>query len=62
MATLKRMTRALPFIKHYIDKVKREKDYTHLAQGYFDAGYYNADAPVKLKYADSAIVICQTIK
>lgn len=48
--------RALPFIKHYIDKAKREKDYTHLAQGYFDAGYYNADAPVKLKYADSAIV------
>lgn len=27
-----------------------------MAQGYFDAGYYNADAPVKLKYADSAIV------
>ena len=47
--------RALPFIKHYIDKAKREKDYTHLAQGYLDESYYNSNVDVKLKYADSAI-------
>ena len=47
---------ALPFVKKYIDKAKKEKDYPHLSQGYLDAGYYNSNINLKFKYADSAIL------
>lgn len=47
--------RALPYVKQYINKAKYEKDYSHLSQGYLDAGYYNSNVKLKLKYADSAI-------
>lgn len=47
--------RALPYIKQYISKAKKEKDYSYLSQGYLDESYYNSNIDVKLKYADSAI-------
>lgn len=40
---------ALPFVKKYIDKAKKEKDYPHLSQGYLDAGYYNSNINLKFK-------------
>lgn len=47
---------ALPFIKNYIKKGKKENDLSSLVRGYLDASYYNPTPSVKIKYADSAIV------
>lgn len=52
-------TTALSDIKLYIAKAKQEKDYEHLTQGYFDAGFFNANEKIKLKYADSAITVAE---
>ncbi|USL94879.1 helix-turn-helix transcriptional regulator [Riemerella anatipestifer] len=52
-------TTALGDIKRYIAKAKHEKDYDHLTQGYFDAGFYNSNEKIKLKYADSAIITAE---
>ena len=48
--------KALPFIRQYINKAKKEKNYSQLIQGYLDEGVYNPDNTLKLKYADSAII------
>ncbi|WP_048512312.1 helix-turn-helix domain-containing protein [Chryseobacterium sp. FH2] len=48
-------SRAFPYIKPYINKAKKEKDYTKLVQGYKDGIFYSGSDEEKLKYADSMI-------
>lgn len=47
---------ALPFIKNYILKAKKENDLSCLVRGYLDGSFYNSNPAIKIKYADSAIV------
>lgn len=47
---------ALPFIKNYILKAKKENDLSCLVRGYLDGSFYNSIPSIKIKYADSAIV------
>ncbi|MGK6342536.1 helix-turn-helix domain-containing protein [Chryseobacterium sp. DT-3] len=46
---------ALQFIRQYITKAKKEKDYQHLVQGYLDGILYSPSPYQKLKFADSTI-------
>jgi YesN/AraC family two-component response regulator len=46
---------ALPLIRKYIAKAKRENKYPRLVEGYLDAIQYSPRSNDKLKYADSAI-------
>lgn len=46
---------ALPLVRQYIIKAKREKDYLRLVQGYKDGILYSSKANDKLKYSDSTI-------
>lgn len=46
---------ALPFIRLYIDKAKKEKNYHQLVQGYLDGIFYSPSPYEKLKFADSTI-------
>lgn len=48
--------RALPYIKKYIAKAKKEKNYFKLVQGYRDGVLYSSNPSVKLNYADSTII------
>ncbi len=48
-------SKALPYIKHYINKAKAEKNYEKLVQGYKDGIFYSNTKEEKLKYADSMI-------
>lgn len=48
--------KALPFVFQYIHLAKKNKDYTHLVQGYMDAAFFNPSIIIKTKNADSAIV------
>lgn len=52
-------TTAIADIKQYIAKAKQEENYDRLTQGYFDAGFYNTNEKLKLKYADSAIIAAE---
>ena len=47
--------RALPVVRLFISKAKKENNYEKLVKGYEDAFYYSNDATLKLKYADSCI-------
>ncbi|MGI9651954.1 helix-turn-helix domain-containing protein [Chryseobacterium sp. RLHN22] len=47
--------RALPFVKLYINKAKKEKNKEKLVQGYRDARQYCVSLDKKFKYADSTI-------
>ncbi|WP_295677696.1 helix-turn-helix domain-containing protein [uncultured Empedobacter sp.] len=47
--------RALPVVRIFISKAKKENNYEKLIKGYEDAFYYSNDATLKLKYADSCI-------
>ncbi|WP_435522762.1 hypothetical protein [Chryseobacterium indoltheticum] len=47
--------RALPFVKLYINKAKKEKNQEKLVQGYRDARQYCISLDKKFKYADSTI-------
>ncbi|MXS71595.1 helix-turn-helix domain-containing protein [Flavobacteriaceae bacterium W22] len=47
---------ALRHVEIYLLKSKKEKNYEELKQGYEDYSYYSSDKPMKLKYADSAII------
>lgn len=55
-------SRALPFIKKYIAKAKKEKNYPKLVQGYRDALYFSSRPSEKLKYADSSIIAAKITK
>lgn len=46
---------ALQFIRQYIDKAKKEKNYQQLVQGYLDGILYSPSPYQKLKFADSTI-------
>jgi AraC-like DNA-binding protein len=46
---------ALPLIRTYINKARKEKNYPQLVQGYKDAILYSVSSDDKLQYADSAI-------
>lgn len=48
--------KALPFIKNYILKAKKENDLSCLVRGYLGGSFYNSNPAIKIKYADSAIV------
>ncbi|WP_267403933.1 helix-turn-helix domain-containing protein [Chryseobacterium sp. GM_Chr_2] len=48
-------SKALPYIKNYINKAKAEKNYEKLVQGYKDGIFYSNTKEEKLKYADSMI-------
>ncbi len=47
--------RALLYIKIYLKKAKKEKDYEEILQGYQDAVFFSKDKSEKLKYADSCV-------
>lgn len=47
---------ALPYVKVYILKAKKEKDFYHTVAAYKLAVFYNADPYLKLKYTDSTII------
>lgn len=47
--------RALPVVRLFINKAKKENNYEKLVKGYEDAFYYSNYATLKLKYADSCI-------
>jgi len=47
--------RAMPFIKIYLKKAKKENDFKKIYQGYQDAVFYSRDKSLKLKYADSCV-------
>lgn len=47
---------ALPFVKAYIKKAKKEKNFEKIYQGYQDAAFYSDNKAVKLRYADSCVV------
>lgn len=44
---------AMPYVRHYIQKAKKEKNFSKLIQGYRDARQF--DFNNKIKYADSAL-------
>lgn len=46
---------ALPYIRPYISKAKKEKNYSKLVQGYKDAVLFSSLDEEKLKYADSMV-------
>lgn len=46
---------ALPYIRVFIEKAKKEDNLEKLCLGYKDAVYFSKDAEVKLSYADSTI-------
>ncbi|SFZ94073.1 AraC-type DNA-binding protein [Chryseobacterium limigenitum] len=48
-------SRAFPFLKPYIYKAKKEKNYKELVQGYKDGVFYSTENKIKLKYSDSMI-------
>lgn len=48
-------SRAFPFLRPYISKAKKEKNYEKLVQGYKDGVFYSSENDVKLKYSDSMI-------
>ncbi|AZZ58843.1 AraC family transcriptional regulator [Riemerella anatipestifer] len=50
---------AIPYIKQYIAKAKKEKNYTELAEGCLDFSYYHPNDKVKSKYADSAVIAAE---
>lgn len=52
---LKNNERALPYVKLYIKKAKKEKDFEHLTQGYRDAVFFSKNEYTKLSYSDSMI-------
>lgn len=53
--------RALKYVKLYIDKAKRERNFRELISGYEEAIYYNKEINRKLSYADSAVIIALQI-
>ncbi|WP_286768059.1 helix-turn-helix domain-containing protein [Sphingobacterium sp. UBA865] len=53
---------ALQFIKQYIAKAKREKNYEQLIQGYLDGILYSSHPEQKLKFADSTIYASKLTK
>lgn len=48
-------TKAFPYIRPYISKAKKEKNYEKLVQGYKDAVFYASLDEEKLKYTDSMV-------
>lgn len=55
-------SKALPYIKQYVKKAKKEKNYFKLVQGYRDAVLYSSNPYVKLHYADSTIIAAKITK
>lgn len=53
---------ALQFIKQYISKAKKEKNYQQLVQGYLDGILYSSLPTQKLKFADSTIYASKLTK
>ncbi|SHF82386.1 AraC-type DNA-binding protein [Chryseobacterium sp. OV279] len=47
---------ALPGVKQYITKAKKEKEYSRLVQGYKDAVFFSPSNQHKMLYADSTIL------
>lgn len=54
--------RAIPYVKKYIQKAHKEKDYSHLVVAYKMAVHYYEDPNVKLKYTDSTIIAAKLSK
>ncbi|WP_223609527.1 AraC family transcriptional regulator [Chryseobacterium sp. OSA05B] len=52
----KNNTDALPSVRLFIKKAKKEKDYSRLVQGYKDAVLFSSSGHDKMRYADSTIL------
>lgn len=48
--------KALKYVRNYIERSLKEKNYTELKQAYEDYSYYSSNKHQKLKFADSALV------
>nr|WP_315034197.1 helix-turn-helix domain-containing protein [uncultured Chryseobacterium sp.] len=51
-----------PFLRQYLEKAKKEKNYILLTQGYKDAVFFSSSKEKKLIYADSTILSAQLTK